>query len=86
MRTTIDGAGRIVIPKAIRDRLGLPGGAEVEISEEDGRITLERPPVDIRLERRDDKLVAVADDAADLPPLTAEDVRDVLEAVRAKRL
>ena len=27
MRTTIDGAGRVVVPKALRDRLQLTGGA-----------------------------------------------------------
>lgn len=31
MRTTIDNAGRVVIPRALRDRVGL-GAGEVEIS------------------------------------------------------
>ena len=31
MRTTIDTAGRIVVPKALRDELGLVGGEELEI-------------------------------------------------------
>lgn len=31
MKTTIDGAGRIVVPKALRDRLALAAGSEVEI-------------------------------------------------------
>jgi len=33
METTIDGAGRIVVPKALRDRLGLTPGTRVDISE-----------------------------------------------------
>lgn len=33
MRTTIDKAGRLVIPKPLRDRLGLVGGVEVDIVE-----------------------------------------------------
>jgi AbrB family looped-hinge helix DNA binding protein len=33
MRTTIDRAGRLVIPKPLRERLGLLGGVEVEIRE-----------------------------------------------------
>jgi AbrB family looped-hinge helix DNA binding protein len=31
MRTTIDKAGRLVIPRALRDRIGLVGGGEVEL-------------------------------------------------------
>ena len=31
MRTTIDGGGRIVVPKRMRDFLGLVAGSEVEI-------------------------------------------------------
>jgi AbrB family looped-hinge helix DNA binding protein len=33
MRTTIDRAGRLVIPKPLRERLGLLDGVEVEIRE-----------------------------------------------------
>ncbi|MEO6120554.1 MAG: AbrB/MazE/SpoVT family DNA-binding domain-containing protein, partial [Acidimicrobiales bacterium] len=36
MRTTIDGAGRVVVPKAIRDSLGLTAGQPLEIIERDG--------------------------------------------------
>jgi AbrB family looped-hinge helix DNA binding protein len=31
MKTTIDAAGRVVVPKAIRDRLALAPGSEIEI-------------------------------------------------------
>jgi AbrB family looped-hinge helix DNA binding protein len=31
MRATIDRAGRLVIPRPLRDRIGLAGGGEVEI-------------------------------------------------------
>lgn len=33
MRTTIDGAGRVVIPKALRERMGWKGEAEVDVYE-----------------------------------------------------
>ena len=32
MRTTIDGAGRIVLPKPLREALGLVAGSTVDIS------------------------------------------------------
>ncbi len=31
MRTTIDKAGRLVIPRPLRDRIGLASGGEVEV-------------------------------------------------------
>ena len=31
MRTTIDKAGRLVIPRSLRDRIGLTDGGEVEL-------------------------------------------------------
>jgi AbrB family looped-hinge helix DNA binding protein len=42
MRTTIDKAGRVVIPAAVRERAGLGPGAEVEVTEDDGGVRLER--------------------------------------------
>lgn len=47
MRTTIDRAGRIVVPKPIRDRLQLLGGGEVEVVERDGVIEITPVPVDM---------------------------------------
>jgi len=80
MRTTIDKAGRIVVPKAMRDELGLSGGQEVEIGLTDGRIEIEPVPVRMWLERRNGMLVAVTD--REMPPLTAEKVREMLEQIR----
>lgn len=80
MRTTIDAAGRIVVPKPMRDELGLTGGQELEISARDGRIEVEVAPVGMRLEERDGMLTAVPDEP--LPPLTTSQVREVLERTR----
>jgi AbrB family looped-hinge helix DNA binding protein len=81
MRTTIDGAGRIVVPKPIRDELGLTAGAEIEVRLVDGRVEIEPVAPAMRVERGADGYpVAVPD--RELPVLTAERVRDLLEQVR----
>ena len=83
MRTTIDGAGRIVVPKALRDAMGLEAGQEIELTLTDGRIEIDVPPIDVRLERRDGVLVAVP--IQPVPVLTPEMVRDVIEELRDER-
>lgn len=80
MKTTIDTAGRIVVPKAIRDELALYGGQELEIAARDGRLEIEVPPTPMRLEERHGVKVAVPDRV--LPPLTQELVRETLERIR----
>ena len=71
MRTTIDRAGRVVIPKPLREELGLRGGQDIEI---------EPAPTSMRLVRR--KGVLIAEPETSLPPLTAGEVRDTQERVR----
>lgn len=43
MRTTIDKAGRIVVPKRLRDALGMTPGTELEILAVDDRLEIEVP-------------------------------------------
>jgi AbrB family looped-hinge helix DNA binding protein len=80
MRTAIDAAGRIVIPKELRDRLGLRRGRRVEVRERDGCIEIEPAATPMRLVRRRGGSVAVP--AEKIPPLTDEVVRDTLERTR----
>jgi AbrB family looped-hinge helix DNA binding protein len=79
MRTTIDAAGRVVIPKELRSRLALVGGQELEIRERDGRIELEPAGASMSL-RNSGGGPAVP--AEELPPLTDEIVRETLERAR----
>jgi AbrB family looped-hinge helix DNA binding protein len=81
MRTTIDGAGRVVIPKPLRDRAGLRPGQEVEVIETDGRIEIEPASKEVRLVERDGFLAAEVEDD-DGEPLTVEQVRELLERTR----
>lgn len=58
MRTTIDKAGRVVIPAAIRERAGLTPGAELEITEDELGVRLERVTAGPRLVKIGKRLVA----------------------------
>jgi len=80
MKSTIDSAGRIVVPKALRERLGLVGGRALEIRERNGRLEIEPAPTPMKLVKRRGGSVAVP--ARKMPPLTDEIVRDTLEQLR----
>ena len=80
MRATIDGGGRVVVPKAVRDRLGLRPGAEVELIERDGWIEIGPAATPMRLVGRGAELVAAAD--RDMPTLTSDDVRRAVDQTR----
>ncbi len=56
MKTTIDRAGRLVIPRSLRDRIGLAGGGEVEIQLDGAAIRIE-PVAGTRLREDGDLLV-----------------------------
>lgn len=80
MLTAIDTAGRIVIPKALRERLGLSPGRAVAIRERDGRIEIEPAPTPMTLVKGKGGPVAVPD--RPLPPLTDAIVRATIESTR----
>ncbi|MEJ7797118.1 MAG: AbrB/MazE/SpoVT family DNA-binding domain-containing protein [Solirubrobacteraceae bacterium] len=80
MIITIDKAGRIVVPKALRDALEMHAGAALEIAAVDGCLEIRPVPTVVRLEQRDGVLVAVPQ--RPLPPLTVDQVRATLEQTR----
>jgi AbrB family looped-hinge helix DNA binding protein len=80
MKASIDRLGRVVVPKPIRDKLQLRGGETLDVQERDGVIELRPAPAEIKVvETPDGPVVEPVDE---LPPLTDELVRDVLEQVR----
>lgn len=80
MRTTIDSGGRVVIPKPIRDRLGLGPGSVVEVAEYEGRVEVAPAEAPIQLVEVDGAPVATS--AEPLQPLTDDIVRATLERTR----
>jgi len=80
MRVSIDSAGRIIVPKPLREALGIKPGQLLEIRAGDGRLEIEIAPTPMRLEKRGRGLVAVPDE--ELPALTADQVRETLERTR----
>ncbi|MGB7167428.1 MAG: AbrB/MazE/SpoVT family DNA-binding domain-containing protein [Acidobacteriaceae bacterium] len=84
MRTTvtIDKAGRIVVPRKLRDDLHLKAGDELEIDASDEAIHLRPRRTKSRLIRENG--MWVIDTGG--PVLTAEIVRDIIEKGRRERL
>ena len=80
MKATIDAAGRIVVPKALRQALGLKPGQSLEIRAGDGRLEIETASTPMHLQKRGKGVVAVPD--TELPALTADQVRETMERVR----
>ncbi len=80
MRTTIDAAGRIVVPKPLRQVLDLKPGQTLEIRAGDGRLEIEVAATPMILQRRGKGVVAIPE--TELPTLTAAEVRDALERIR----
>ena len=81
MTTTIDSAGRIVIPRDIRNAIGLRPGAAVEITVEGGVITIEPAPMRAKVVKKGRLHILVPEEA--LEPLTEDAVRAVRDQLRS---
>jgi AbrB family looped-hinge helix DNA binding protein len=77
VETTIDAVGRIVIPKKLRDALGLAPGSTVDVSIYGGGLQLVPAGRTARLVTEDDRLVADSS-----TPLTDEVVFGLVDAAR----
>ncbi len=80
MRISIDAVGRLVVPKDVRETLGITGPAELDLTARDGLIELSVSDVPARVETRDGRPVIVVDEP--MAPITAEDVRAAIDRVR----
>lgn len=84
MQTTIDKVGRIVVPKPIRDAMGLAPGQKVDIMFSDGRIVVELAPAQLDVVD-DEGLPVIRAIDSDLPAPEPDIARTTLEEIRAER-
>jgi AbrB family looped-hinge helix DNA binding protein len=80
MRSTIDKAGRVVIPASIRERAGLSPGSELEITEDELGVRLQRVAAGPRLVKIGRRLVARPTAAPSRRPVV--DVQALIEDER----
>lgn len=66
MQTTLDRFGRVLIPKKLRERLGLRPQDTLEVSVEDGKLTLQPLLTPPPLRRKGRVLVVESEAAGDL--------------------
>ena len=83
MISTIDAAGRLVIPKAIREEAGLLSGEPLEVTVQDGRVEIVPAPRQIRMRERNGFRVAEA--TGSYEPLHDGTVRSTRDRLRSRR-
>ncbi len=79
-RVTIDKAGRVVLPKTLRDELHLSPGDTLDLSVEDEQVTLRPRRTAPPLQKERGVWVLRTGE-----PLTAQETRDALNAIRGQR-
>ncbi len=80
MKTTVDKAGRLVIPRLLRDRIGMADGGDVELELDGAAIRIE--PVGGGALREDGGLLLIP---ASGTALTTAAVRELIDADRHGR-
>ncbi|MGH7926385.1 MAG: AbrB/MazE/SpoVT family DNA-binding domain-containing protein, partial [Candidatus Binatia bacterium] len=83
VKTTIDDAGRLIIPKDIRRESGIKPGMPLEVRWENGTIAITPAPLPVKLERKGRLLVAVP--TKDTPRLSTDTVERTRKRLRKER-
>jgi len=83
MVTTMDQAGRLVIPREIRREAAIEPGAPLEVRWRDGVIEIEPQPLSVKLERKGRLLVATP--TTKVPTLRATTVERTRRDLAARR-
>lgn len=83
MTVTMDSAGRLVIPKKIRDEAEIEPGMPLDLEVHNGEITIKPQAGGVTLVRKGRWLVAQRNRPG--PPLTNEDVNRIIDKIRNER-
>ena len=79
MKATMDTAGRLVIPRAIREQAGWSPGTPLEVRWQEGQIVIAPAPRPVTLVRKGRFVVALPQEAG--PVLTMQTVEETRDAV-----
>ncbi len=82
IQTTIDASGRLVLPKAIRDEVGIEPGMMLRLVVREGKIEIEPAPREVRIVQKGPLRIAMP--AAEGPPLQEATVQAVRREIRAR--
>jgi AbrB family looped-hinge helix DNA binding protein len=80
IQTTIDSAGRLLLPKTVRDEAGVLPGMALRVSVQNGRIELEPVAREVRIVQKGPLRIAVPVEEG--PSLTEETVERVRREIR----
>ena len=80
MKVAIDGVGRIVIPKPLREELGISGPTDLELTAADGRLELTVPDVPAHIEEQDGFSVIAPEQP--IASLSVAEARAAIERIR----
>jgi AbrB family looped-hinge helix DNA binding protein len=84
MKAAIDSAGRVVIPKSVREAAGFKPGQELDAEYRDGAVVIQPAPLKVKLVREGSLLVAVPQEETE--PLTNEQVARAIRELREERI
>ena len=83
METTIDGVGRLVVPREVRRKAGLEAGMRLLVRYRNGRIEIEPAPLAVKTIRRGRLTAAVPQRS--VPALTGKTVERTRRRIRRER-
>lgn len=83
MNTTIDRAGRVVIPKQLREIAGLRPGSPLRVEYRDGKIEIEAKAPKARLVRKGSLLVI---SIPGVPKMTMEETNEWIRKARDREI